>query len=51
MKKSINAWSVDVNETFEEMFSHLSACGFEAVELNIDVEPAPHALTMNTTLE
>lgn len=51
MKKSINAWSVDVNETFEEMFSHLSACGFEAVELNIDGEPAPHALTMNTTLE
>lgn len=51
MKKSINAWSVDVNESFEEMFSHLSACGFAAVELNIDEKNAAsaHSLTMDTT--
>lgn len=51
MKKSINAWSVDAKESFDEMFSHLSACGFAAVELNIDGKNAAsaHSLTMDTT--
>ena len=30
MKKSMNAWSAAADESFEEMFSHLSACGFDA---------------------
>lgn len=50
MKKSMNAWSAAANESFEEMFSHLSACGFAAVELNVD-EPgySAHSLTMETS--
>ncbi len=49
-KKSMNAWSAAADESFEEMFSHLSACGFAAVELNVD-EPghSAHSLTMETS--
>lgn len=50
MKKSINAWSVDAREEFDEMFSHLSACGFSAVELNLDAPGhSAHSLTMETS--
>lgn len=51
MKKSINAWSVSGETGFDEMFSNLSACGFEAVELDIDEKKSAsaHSLTMETT--
>lgn len=50
MKKGINAWSVDKNTNFEDMFAQLKEAGFEGVELNIDKEGASaHSLTMDMT--
>lgn len=52
MKKSINAWSVDCNTEFREMFSQLKAAGFDGVELNVDAKGhSAHSLTMDTTKE
>lgn len=52
MKKTMNAWSVNAKEDFDEMFAHLSDCGFEAVELNVDSSDgaSAHSLTMETTV-
>ncbi|MBQ5973543.1 MAG: sugar phosphate isomerase/epimerase [Oscillospiraceae bacterium] len=44
MKKSINAWSVERDVPFSEMFGLLKRCGFDAVELNVDAGGGPHAL-------
>lgn len=52
MKKSINAWSVDSNTGFKEMFFQLKRAGFDAVELNLDsAERSVHSLTLKTTDE
>lgn len=52
MKKAINAWSVNGNESFEEMFAHLVKAGFDAVELNLDGDGhSNHSLFMSTTEE
>jgi len=47
MKKALNAWSVDPDIGFEEMFPQLAAAGFDGIELNVDAGGA-HALTMDT---
>lgn len=49
MKKSINAWSVKSDTTFEEMFAQIKAAGFEGIELNLDNPGSAHALTFDTT--
>ena len=50
MKKALNAWSVNGNESFAEMFAHLKEAGFEAVELNLDGDGhSAHSLFMETT--
>ena len=50
MKKSINAWSVDSNANFEDMFSQIKNAGFDGIELNVDGEGrSAHSLTMETT--
>ncbi len=55
MKKSINAWAVDKDTNFEDMFAQLKAAGFEGVELNIDkefkAEAGPRSLAMDMTAE
>lgn len=52
MKKALNAWSVNGNESFAEMFESLKTAGFAAVELNLDnVGYSAHSLTMETTME
>ena len=52
MKKSINAWSVDPDTGFEEMFAQLKDAGFDGVELNVDGEDASaHSLGLSTTGE
>ena len=55
MKKSINAWSVDKNTNFEDMFAELKAAGFEGVELNLDNEfkadAGAHSLAMDMTAD
>ncbi len=52
MLKAINAWSVDENETFSEMFKNVADAGFEAIELNLDPEGrSAHSLYMSTTDE
>jgi len=49
MKKALNAWSVNGNESFAEMFESLKTAGFAAVELNLDnVGHSAHSLTMET---
>ena len=52
MKKSINAWAVDPETGFEEMFRQLHEAGFDGVELNVDAENhSAHSLTLSTTGE
>lgn len=52
MKKSLNAWTVDGNATFEEMFSQVKEAGFDTIELNVDKEGhSAHSLTLTTTQE
>ncbi|MDL2234096.1 sugar phosphate isomerase/epimerase [Ruminococcaceae bacterium OttesenSCG-928-L11] len=52
LKKSINAWSVDNDTGFEEMFQQLKEAGFEGVELNVDkAGNSAHSLSMETTEE
>jgi len=48
MKKSLNAWTVEKGNDFDETFDKLERAGFHAVELNVDRDGA-HALTMDTT--
>jgi len=50
MLKSLNAWSVPSEVSFEDMFRALSKAGFDGVELNVDKEDASaHALSLSTT--
>lgn len=50
MKKSINAWSVPDNLSFEEMFYQISKAGFDGIELNLDQEGrSSHSLTMKSS--
>lgn len=49
MKKSINAWSVQFDTSFEEMFAQIKTAGFEGIELNLDNPGGAHALTFDTT--
>ena len=52
MKKALNAWSVNGNDSFAEMFENVKAAGFAAIELNLDnVGHSAHSLTMETTKE
>lgn len=47
MKKSINAWTVDSNITFEEMFKAVREAGFEGIELNVDSDDfSKHSLAL-----
>lgn len=49
MKKSINAWSVPSQLTFEETFQAVSEAGFEGIELNLDAEGASaHAFSLSS---
>ena len=48
MKKSINAWSIPGDVSFEAMFEKISAAGFDGIELNVD---APHASAHNLSTE
>lgn len=49
MKKSINAWSVPAQLTFEETFQAVSQAGFEGIELNLDAEGASaHAFSLSS---
>ena len=50
MKKSLNAWSVDPNTNFEDMFAQLKQAGFDGLELNVDGEGrSVHSLSLETT--
>jgi hexulose-6-phosphate isomerase len=51
MKKSINAWSVDPNTGFEDMFAQIKKAGFDGIELNVDSAEgaSAHSLTPDTT--
>jgi len=50
MKKSLNAWTLDNDLTFEEAFDAVKKAGFDGIELNLDNPAAsPHAFTMDTT--
>lgn len=50
VKKSLNAWSAPGDLGFAEMFSALSAAGFDGVELNVDAPGAgAHSLSVETT--
>ena len=53
MKKSINAWSVESNANFEDMFSQMKKAGFDGIELNIDGKDnaSAHSLTLDTTAQ
>jgi hexulose-6-phosphate isomerase len=47
MKKSINAWTVDPQDTFEGMFRAVKEAGFEGIELNIDKDGySAHSITL-----
>lgn len=49
MKKSINAWTIDAKEGFEEMFRAVKEAGFEGIELNIDKDGhSAHSITLET---
>ncbi len=49
MKKSINAWSIPGDVSFEKMFADLSSAGFDGVELNLDAENySSHSLSLST---
>ena len=50
MKKALNAWSVDSKTGFADMFTQLSAAGFDGIELNVDeAGRSEHSLTYDTT--
>ncbi|MEI6579951.1 MAG: sugar phosphate isomerase/epimerase family protein [Eubacteriales bacterium] len=50
MKKSINAWSVEKDTGFEDMFAQVKAAGFDGIELNLDKEDSSkHSLTFSTS--
>jgi L-ribulose-5-phosphate 3-epimerase len=52
LKKCINAWSVDKNTGFEEMFAQIKAAGFDGIELNLDKEGSlAHSLTFSTSFD
>jgi hexulose-6-phosphate isomerase len=47
MKKSINAWTVDAKDGFEDMFRAVKEAGFEGIELNIDKDGySAHSITL-----
>ena len=49
MKKALNAWTVDPQAGFEQMFADVKAAGFDGIELNVDREDASnHCLTLST---
>ena len=50
MKKALNAWSVDSQVNFEDMFKQIKNAGFDGIELNVDREGnSLHSLTLETT--
>ena len=50
MKKSINAWSVDSQTNFEDMFAQIKKAGFDGIELNVDgAGNSAHSLSLDTT--
>lgn len=49
MKKSINAWSLAKELTFEECFIAAKEAGFDGIEFNVDAPGGGHGLTMDTT--
>lgn len=52
MKKSINAWSVNAETGFAEMFAQIKEAGFDGIELNVDrAGNSRHSLTMDTTAD
>jgi len=52
MKKALNAWTVDGNTGFEDMFKQLKEAGFDGIELNVDeVGHSAHSLTLETSGE
>lgn len=49
IKKSMNAWTVDSETGFEEMFRQIKEAGFDGIELNVDREDSSaHSLKMST---
>jgi hexulose-6-phosphate isomerase len=47
MKKSINAWTVDAKDNFEDMFRAVKEAGFEGIELNVDQDGhSAHSITL-----
>lgn len=49
MKKSINAWSIPDEVSFEEMFRQISAAGYDGIELNLDSPGrSAHSLDMDS---
>lgn len=52
MKKAINAWAVDSDVDFEDMFSQIKRAGFDGIELNVDsAGHSRHSLTLEITDE
>lgn len=48
IKKSINAWTVDRETGFEDMFRQVKEAGFDGIELNVDREnSSEHSLGMS----
>ncbi|MCL2478020.1 MAG: sugar phosphate isomerase/epimerase [Treponema sp.] len=48
MKKSINAWTVDEETGFEQMFREISEAGFRGIELNVDRDDhSAHSITLD----
>jgi hexulose-6-phosphate isomerase len=47
MRKSINAWTVNGSDTFEEMFRAVKEAGFDGIELNVDQDGhSAHSITL-----
>ncbi len=52
MKKSVNAWTVDGETSFDLMFKEIKEAGFDGIELNVDKENfSKHSLTLATSDE
>lgn len=52
MKKSVNAWTIDAETSFEMMFKEIKEAGFDGIELNIDNENfSKHSITLSTSDE
>lgn len=49
MKKSINAWSLAKELTFEQCFICAKEAGFDGIEFNVDAPGGGHGLTMDIT--